>query len=107
MPHFRPTHLNVLENLTVVFLLATLFALLIAVRRLHRAQAKTAAALEQVQQSEQFFSESFHTSPLPSALVNLTTSKIAEVNAAYVKLIGLERDELIGAEVPELGLRSG
>ena len=96
-----------LENLTVVFLLATLFALLIAVRRLHRAQAKTALALQRVQQSEQFFSESFHTSPLPSALVNLTTQKIAEVNDAYVKLIGLERDDLIGADVPELGLRSG
>ncbi|HUS31005.1 MAG TPA: ATP-binding protein [Kofleriaceae bacterium] len=95
-----------LADVSVLFLLATLVALLVAVRRLHRAQARTAKALALVQESEQFFSESFHTSPMPSALVNLRTSEIAEVNSAYVRLIGRERDELIGSSVSELGLRS-
>ncbi|HTL35385.1 MAG TPA: ATP-binding protein [Kofleriaceae bacterium] len=96
-----------LENYSIAFLLATLVALLFTVRRLHRSQAKTAVALAQVQQSEEFFSESFHSSPIPGAMVNMKTLTIAEVNAAYEKLIGTARANLVGAPVAELGIRSG
>jgi PAS domain S-box-containing protein len=97
----------VLADYSIGFLLATLVALLVTVRRLHRSQARTQAALAKVEESEEFFSESFHSSPVPSAMVNMRTLTISEVNTAYVNLIGLQGEHLVGASVSELGHRSG
>jgi two-component system, cell cycle sensor histidine kinase and response regulator CckA len=94
------------EHLTILLLLATLFALLFAVRRTRGAQAAAEQALQQVRQSERFFSESFHTSPIPHALANLTTGLVAEVNEAYCQLLGRTREQLIDTPVIELGIAS-
>ena len=60
-------------------LVASLVALLFAVRQLHRAQTNAVDALAKVQSSEQFFSDSFHNNPVPCALANLKTHGLPDL----------------------------
>ncbi|HEY0254814.1 MAG TPA: ATP-binding protein [Kofleriaceae bacterium] len=67
-----------------------------------RARAEEAAIA--AKESQGRFSASFDQSPLPLTLTNLATNRYTEVNAAFVKLSGRTREELVGASVADLGI---
>src|SRR5688572_18754307 len=89
-------------GLLIVLLLAVLVSAYSF--QLHRAQRIAAQHLQRALMSERVFAESFHASPIPHALVNLSTHEITEVNGAYVRLLGFERDELINQSQAGLGI---
>ncbi|MFT3692774.1 MAG: response regulator [Kofleriaceae bacterium] len=87
------------------------FALIIAgvlvsalCQSMRSAKARAEAAAREAKESEGRFSASFFQSPLPLTLTNLATNRYTEVNAAFVKLSGRPREELLGASVTELGI---
>lgn len=55
-------------------------------------------------ESEARFSSAFHASPLMMTVARLPDSKFVEVNEAFVRLLGLRRDEIIGRDSSELGM---
>ncbi|HEY3808281.1 MAG TPA: ATP-binding protein [Kofleriaceae bacterium] len=54
--------------------------------------------------SARTYSEVFHASPTPLAVTDLATGRFVEVNAAYTKLVGWTRAELLGASAIGLGI---
>ncbi|HEY1553241.1 MAG TPA: ATP-binding protein [Kofleriaceae bacterium] len=71
---------------------------------LRRSRRSVEFSLQVAVTSERRFSDSFHESPVAQALTRLDTREIAEVNAAYVNLLGWSRAELIGRTGSDLEL---
>lgn len=61
-------------------------------------------AEEAHQQSEERFAKAFGSNPEGISVSTLSEGRILEVNDAYVRLIGYERNQLIGKTVRELGI---
>jgi two-component system, cell cycle sensor histidine kinase and response regulator CckA len=89
-------------ELVIVLLLGVLVAAYS--RRLRAAQSTAEANLVRALDSERVFSESFHASPIPLALVNLATHRLTEVNGAFERLIGATDRELLGQSMTDLGI---
>ena len=82
------------------------FALTRVAGRVQDERKRAEVALDRVIQSERRIADTFHLSPSPLALANLSTGRVTEVNATYLKLMGRTRDELLGAPVADLGIAS-
>lgn len=55
--------------------------------------------------SEERFAKAFSASPQPMSMVALTDGRFLYVNDAWVKSVGMKREEVIGRTVPELNLQ--
>lgn len=60
--------------------------------------------LEALRQSEERFSNIFHSSPTPIVLTRVADGHATDVNAAFCKLFGYARADVIGRTSAELGL---
>jgi two-component system, cell cycle sensor histidine kinase and response regulator CckA len=92
-------------GLLIVLLLAILVSAYSL--RVRAAQRTAQAALQRAVASEKLFSQSFHASPVPLALVSLVTHRLTECNSAYERLVGWSRPEVVGRPVFERGLSDG
>ena len=54
--------------------------------------------------SEEKFSKTFHNSPNPTSISRLDDGKIVEVNEAWMRITGYDREEAIGRTAYELGV---
>jgi len=63
-------------------------------------------AEEALRQSEQRFSAAFHSSPAAVSIALLEDGRLLEVNAAFERMTGFSRAEIIGKSTVELGLWS-
>jgi len=58
----------------------------------------------QLRESEARFGTAFHASPILMTIGRLRDEKFVEVNEAFMRLTGLDREEIIGRDSKELGL---
>jgi PAS domain S-box-containing protein len=72
--------------------------------RVRGAQATSERNLDRALKSEQVFSESFHASPVPLALVSLVTNRFSAVNGALERMFGVTDRDLIGRTMADLGI---
>ena len=61
-------------------------------------------AEEALRESEQRFAKAFHANPAPLCITRLEDGLFLDVNAAFLRLTGLPRDEVIGRTSVQLGL---
>jgi len=61
-------------------------------------------SVEDLQKSEQKFSQAFHGSPIPMTILSLGTGRYLDVNEAYVRNTGYSAGEIIGRSPEELGI---
>jgi PAS domain S-box-containing protein len=61
-------------------------------------------AEQALRQSEERFSKAFHSSPAALSISLLEDGRLLEVNAAFLRMTGLDREEVIGHSSVELGL---
>lgn len=54
---------------------------------------------DEIRESRQLFFDVFHFSPMPTALLRFDTLVYVDVNQAYERITGLERDDLVGRPV--------
>ena len=59
---------------------------------------------QDLRQAEALFSKAFRSSPQPFTIATLYDGRFIEVNDAYLKMVGYERDELIGKTAADLQL---
>ncbi len=67
--------------------------------RLARKQSERA-----LKESEERFAKAFHSAPIPITITTLAEGRIVDVNESFLRMIGYDRDELIGRSALELGL---
>lgn len=61
-------------------------------------------AEEALRQSEERFSRAFHSSPAALSITVLDDGRLLEVNAAFLRMTGFSRSEVIGSTTVKLGL---
>lgn len=61
-------------------------------------------AEEALRQSEERFSKAFHSSPASLSIALLEDGRLLEVNAAFLRMTGYHREEVIGRSTLEIGL---
>ena len=59
---------------------------------------------EELRQSEEKFSKLFHANPVYTVFTTLEDGRFLEVNDAFVKITGFQREEVIGRTTTEIGL---
>jgi diguanylate cyclase (GGDEF)-like protein/PAS domain S-box-containing protein len=60
-----------------------------------------------LRESEEKFSRAFNASPAPMCIVTLEGGRFVEVNDAFRRMVGYDRDEIIGRPLAELGMSKG
>lgn len=60
--------------------------------------------IERLRASEEKFAKAFHANPAPMVITDLVTSQFMDVNASFMRLMGLTQEEIIGHTATELGL---
>jgi PAS domain S-box-containing protein len=73
-------------------------------RALEREVHERTLAEEALRESEERFSKAFHASPNLMGITSLDEGRVIDINAAYCRLTGYERDELIGRTTAELNV---
>jgi PAS domain S-box-containing protein len=68
------------------------------------AELERLRAEAEVRRSEQKFSRIFHASPVPTSMSRLGDGHFLEVNDAYLRVFGWEREAMLGRTALELGL---
>lgn len=61
-------------------------------------------AEEALRQSEERFSKAFHSSPASLSIAQLIDGRLLEVNAAFLRMTGYTREDVIGRSTLEIGL---
>ncbi len=88
----------------LVLRLADTVGMALEAREAALAQARAQTRLAQ---SEARFSQMFLTSPIGMVLCRLADQTVVDVNESWQRLIGLERDEIVGHEVDDLRIWTG
>jgi len=65
---------------------------------------ETRNTMEALRQSEERFATAFQMSPAPLVIASLETGIARDVNAAFLKLLGLSREEVIGRTASQIGI---
>ncbi len=60
-----------------------------------------------IQEGKEHFQVLFHSAPNPMSVVSLNDKKVIDVNDAFIRMSGFEREELVGHGLDELGLLAG
>lgn len=69
-----------------------------------QAEARLRESERQLRETQARFSKAFHASPVLMTIARLEDAKFVEVNEAFIRLTGFERDQLIGRDSLQLGL---
>jgi PAS domain S-box-containing protein len=75
-----------------------------AIQSINRDITKQKRGEEALRQSEERFSKAFHSSPAALSIALLEDGRLLEVNAAFLRMTGFSREEVIGRSTLELGL---
>jgi len=59
---------------------------------------------EKLRQSEERFVKAFRANPIGMTITNLTDGKYVEINDAFARMIGYEREEMVGKNVMDTGI---
>ncbi|ABZ83515.1 sensor histidine kinase domain protein [Heliomicrobium modesticaldum Ice1] len=73
-------------------------------RNLAREVTKRMQAVNALTTSEARFTKAFHANPHPMCITSMEDGRFIEVNESFLQATGYERDEVIGQQLPELGL---
>ncbi|MCI0535016.1 MAG: PAS domain S-box protein [Verrucomicrobiales bacterium] len=68
------------------------------------AEARLLESERRLRESEARFSTAFHASPLIMSVAKPSDTRLLEVNEAFVRFVGLPREEIVGRTSEELGL---
>jgi len=74
------------------------------ITRRKQTEARLVESERRLRESEARFSKAFQASPLIMSVAKLPDARLFEVNEAFVRFIGLPRDQIIGRTLEELGL---
>src|SRR6185295_11908025 len=69
-----------------------------------QAEAKLRESEMRLRESEARFSSAFQATPVLTTIARLEDARFVEVNEAFARLVGLERNRIIGRDSKELGL---
>ncbi len=73
--------------------------------RLHEAHRELKKREEALKESEERFAVVFHSGPTGISLTRLSDGLVLDVNKAFLRLLGYERDEVVGRNLLSLGIR--
>lgn len=73
-------------------------------RRIENRTAELRATNQQLRQSEEKFGKAFRASPIILSIARLSDGTFVDVNEAFLKAMGLKRDQVIGHSAVEIGV---
>jgi PAS domain S-box-containing protein len=101
LPAAAPIQVVYLAVFEFSYLATNIGVILMAHDRLHDEQQR---AMEELRLAEDKFSKVFHASPIPVCFSEVGEGRYLDVNEAYARVFGWEREQAVGRTTTELGV---